>query len=164
MTQNISSSITLERSQNYGAEYLTRIDWMKDVWSNTSSEKTLCYLSAKAVLSACMMIGGFINMVGCKVDPQWTQMNKETTPIKERLLRIYKKLNLPLILDKGIWADVLLLFNLREKLNGFDLERIYGMADADVPQSFKEIQPRFPIYQTHSIAGEAIQLLLSISE
>ena len=163
MVQNISSSITFNRSQNYGSEYPTETDWMKDVWANTSSEKTLCYLSAKAVLSACMRIGGFINMVGCKVDPQWIHMNKEATPIKERLLRIYEKLNLPLTLDQGIWADVLLLFYLREKLSCFDLERIYGMPEADVPQSFKAIEPRFPIYRTHSIAGEAIQLLLNLS-
>jgi len=163
MEQNISSPITFKRSPNYGYEYLTSIYWMKDVHVNTSSDKILYYLPAKAVLSACMAIDGYVNVVGCKVDPHWIRMNEETTPIKERLLRIYTSLNLPLILDQGIWAKVLSLFDLREKLDQFDLADIYGMPEVEIPEIFKEIEQRYPIRLTHSIAEEAIQFLLHIS-
>jgi hypothetical protein len=164
MEQNITSPKTLKLSQNYGYEYLTSIYWMKDVQVTASSEKTLYYLPAKAVLSACMAIDGYVNMVGCKVDPRWIPMDEEKTSIKERLLRIYTKLNLPLALDQGIWADVLALYDLREKLSHFDLAGIYGMPETDTPEIFKEIEQRYPIRLTHSIAEEAIQLLLDISE
>ena len=164
MEQVTTFPTTLKRSQNDGYEYLTSIYWMKDVQVKTPSEEILYYLPAKAVLAACLAIEGYVNVVGCKVDPQWIRMDTENTSIMDCLLRIYTKLNQPLVLDQGIWADVLTLFDLREKLSHFNLASIYGMPETDTPEIFKEIEQGYPIRLTHSIAEEAIQLLLDISE
>ena len=164
MTQNISSPLTLNRPQTYGYEYLSSIYLMKDVNVNASSDKILYYLPAKAVLSACLAIDGYVNVVGCKVDPHWIHINEENSLITERLIRIYQNLDLPLVLNWGIWAKVLSLFELREKLSQFDLADIYGMPETEIPEIFKEIEQRYPIRFTHSIAEEAIQVLLHISE
>jgi hypothetical protein len=164
MEQTTTSPTTLEHSQNYGYDYLTSIYWMKDVQVNSPSEQILFYLPAKAVLSACLAIEGYVNVVGCKVDPQWVPMDKENMPIKNRLLRIFTNLNRSLVLDNGIWADVLALFDLQEKLSHYDLASIYGMPETDIPEIFREIERGYPIRLTHAIAEEAIQLLLTISE
>jgi hypothetical protein len=137
---------------------------MKDAQVNTGTDKILYYLPAKAVLSACLAIDGYVNVVGCKVDPGWIHMDEETALLTERLIRIYQNLNLPLVLNWGIWAKVLSLFDLRDELSYFDLSSIYGMPEADTPKIFKEIEQHYPVRLTHSIAEEAIQLLLNISE
>lgn len=164
MTQNLSSTSTLGRLQNPGYEYLMGIYWMKDVQGVVSSEKTRYYLPAKALLSACQAVDGYINVVGSKVDPQWENINEESTPIKERLTRIYKNLEQPFDFNRGVWEDVLLLFSLREDLSRFELASIYGMQEAVVPAIFKVIAQKYPIRLTHAIAEEAIEILLNISE
>ena len=164
MTQNFSSTATLERTQNPGYEYLMGIYWMKDAQGTIASEKTRYYLPAKALLSACLAIDGYVNVVGSKVDPHWEHLNEESTPIRERLTSIYANLELPLDLDRGIWADVLLLFSLREELNRYELASIYGMHESIVPAMFKVIEQKYPIRLTHAIAEGAIELLLNISE
>jgi len=164
MTQDISSTATLERMQNPGYEVLKDIYWMKAAQGNLASEKTRYYLPAKALLSACMAIDGYVNVVGSRVDPQWEYIDEESTPIKERLIRIYKSLNRPLDFNRGIWEDVLLIFNLREDINRYELASIYGMQEAVVPAIFKVIEQKYPIRLTHAIAEGAIELLLNISE
>ena len=163
MSQNFSTTI-LERSPSPGYTVLKDIYWMKDAQVNLSSHKTLYYLPAKALLSACLAIESYINVVGSRVDPQWVNLDEETTPIKERLIRIYKKLNRPLDLNRGIWDDVLLLFSLREELSHYELASVYGMQEAVVPAIFKVIEQKYPIRLTHAIAEGAIELLLNISE
>ena len=136
---------------------------MKDAQTNTT-EKTRYYLPAKALLSACMAIDGYVNVVGSMVDPQWENINEKTAPIKERLNRIYQNLNLSIDFKQGIWSDVLLLFGLRDDLNHFDLSSIYGMQESDVPVLFKAVAENYPIRLTHAIAEGAIELLLRVSE
>jgi len=164
MTQNFSSTATLERSPSSGYEILKNIYWMKDAQVNLSTEQTRYYLPAKALLSACMAIDGYINVVGSRVDPRWVTINEESTHIKERLARIYQNLHRPLDLNRGIWEDVLLLFSLREELSHFELASIYGMQESVVPAIFKVIEQKYPIRLTHAIAEGAIELLLNISE
>lgn len=164
MSQSIAPTQTLGRFQNPGYEYLMGIYWMKDAQVTVSSEKTRYYLPAKALLSACQAIDGYVNVVGSKVDPNWEHLEEETIPIKERLSRIYTNLDRPLDLNRGVWADVLLLFSLREDLSRFELGSIYGMSHALVPAIFKVIEQKYPIRLTHAIAEEAIELLLGISE
>jgi hypothetical protein len=137
---------------------------MKDAQVTTSSEKTRYYLPAKALLSACLAIDGYINVVGSRVDPQWKHLEEEATPIKERLARIYECLNKPLDLNRGVWGDVLLLFSLREDISQYELASIYGMHEVVVPAIFKVIEQKYPIRLTHAIAEGAIELLLNISE
>ena len=164
MTQNLSSTATLERSQNPGYEVLKDIYWMKAAQGNLASEKTRYYLPAKALLSACMAIDGYVNVVGSRVDPHWESINEESTSIKERLTRIYECLNRPLDFNRGIWEDVLLIFSLREDINRYELASIYGMQEAVAPAIFKVIEQKYPIRMTHAIAEGAIELLLNISE
>ena len=164
MTQNFSSTTTLERSPSPGYAVLKDIYWMKDAQITLASEKTRYYLPAKALLSACLAIESYINVVGSRVDPQWVTIDEGSTHIKERLMRIYKSLNRPLDLNRGIWDDVLLLFSLREDLSHFELASIYGMQEAVVPAIFKVIEQKYPIRLTHAIAEGAIELLLNISE
>jgi hypothetical protein len=164
MTQDISSTATLERMQNPGYEVLKDIYWMKAAQGNLASEKIRYYLPAKALLSACMAIDGYVNVVGSRVDSQWEYIDEASAPIKERLVRIYKNLNRPLDLNRGIWEDVLLIFSLREDINRYELASIYGMQEAVVPAIFKVIEQKYPIRLTHAIAEGAIELLLNISE
>jgi hypothetical protein len=162
MAQNFAPT-TLERFQNPGYEYLMGVYWMKEAQVSLSSEKTRYYLPAKALLRACLAIDSYVNVAGSKIDPHWDTLHEEFIPLQERLTRIYKNLNLPLDLNKGIWEDVLLLFGLRDELSHFELTNIYGMPEADVPEIFKEIERNYPIRLTHAIAEEAIQLLINIS-
>lgn len=164
MAQNNSSTTTLERSPNPGYEVLKDIYWMKEAQVNLPSEKTRYYLPAKALLSACLAIDVYVNVVGSRVDPQWVTIDEEFTHIKERITRIYKNLNRPLDLNRGIWEDVLLLFSLREELSQFELASIYGMQEGVVPAIFKVVEQKYPIRLTHAIAEGAIELLLNISE
>jgi len=164
MTQNFTPTATLGRLHNPGYEILKDIYWMKEAQVNLSSEKTLYFLPAKALLSACMAIDGYVNVVGSRVDPQWEDLDEESTPIKERLTRIYRNLQRPLDLNRGIWEDVLLIFSLREDLSRYELASIYGMQEAVVPALFKVIEQKYPIRLTHAIAEAAIELLLNISE
>ena len=117
MAHNLSSTATLERFPNPGYEVLIDMYWMKDVQVSLSSAKNRYYLPAKALLSACAAIDGYVNVVGSRVDPQWVYLDEESTHIKERLAHIYKNLHRSLDLNRGIWADVLLLFSLREELS-----------------------------------------------
>ena len=164
MTQNLSSTTTLESLQNPGYEVLKDIYWMKAAQGNLASEKTRYYLPAKALLSACMAIDGYVNVVGSRVDPHWESINEEFAPIRDRLIRIYENLNRPLDLNRGIWEDVLLLFSLREDIRRYELASIYGMQEAVIPAIFKVIEQKYPIRMTHAIAEGAIELLLNISE
>ena len=109
-------------------------------------------------------IDGYVNVVGSRVDSQWEYIDEASAPIKERLIRIYKNLNRPLDLNRGIWEDVLLIFSLREDINRYELASIYGMQEAVVPAIFKVIEQKYPIRLTHAIAEGAIELLLNISE
>lgn len=162
MAQNFSPP-TLGLPHNPGYEYLMGIYWMKEAQVSLPSEKTRYYLPAKALLRACLAIDSYVNVVGSKIDPHWDTLNEEITPIQERLTRIYNKLNWPLDLNKGVWEDVLLLFDLREKLGHYELANIYGLPEAEVPDIFKEIEQKYPIRLMFAIAEEAIQLLINIS-
>ena len=164
MTHSYSSTPMPGKLQNPGYEYLIGIYWMKDAQIALSSEKTRYYLPAKALLSACLAIDGYVNVVGSKVDPQWETIDEESTPIKERLSRIYQSLNLPLDFNRGIWGDVLLIFRLRENLRQFELGSAYNAKEDTLPPIFQVVAQNYPIRMTHSIAEEAIELLLSISE
>ena len=164
MTSNISPATTVRRFQNPGYDYLKGIYWMKDAQAAISSEKTHYFLPAKALLSACQAIDGYVNVVGSKVDPRWGELDEEATPVQIRLTRIFQNLEQSFDIDRGIWADVLLLFSLREEINRFELASIYGMHESIVPAIFKVIEQKYPIRLTHAIAEEAIELLLNISE
>jgi hypothetical protein len=163
MTQNFAPTTTLGRFYNPGYEYLMGIYWMKEAQVVLSSEATRYYLPAKAVLRACLAIDGYVNDMGRKVDPDWETIDEETTPIKERLTRINKNLKQPIDLNQTIWKETLLFFRLREQLNRFELESIYGMPEAEVPEIFKEIEQKYPIRMIHAITEEAIQHLLNIT-
>jgi hypothetical protein len=164
MVQNFSSTATVERSPSTGYEVLKDIYWMKDAQANLSTDMGSYYLPAKALLSACMAIDAYVNVVGSRVDPRWVTIDEESTHIRERLARIYRNLHRSLDLNRGIWDDVLLLFSLREELSQFELASIYGMHESVVPAIFKVIEQKYPIRLTHAIAEGAIELLLNISE
>ena len=163
MTQNFASTTTVGRFYNPGYEYLMGIYWMKEAQVVLSSDDTRYYLPAKAVLRACLAIDGYVNGMGRKVDPEWETINEETTPVKERLARINNNLEQPFNLNQVIWKDVILLFDLQEQLSRFELESIYGMPEAEVPEIFKEIEQKYPIRMIHAITEEAIQFLLTIT-
>lgn len=164
MTQNLTPSTTLGRFQNPGYEYLMGIYWMKEAQVMLSSERTRYYLPAKAVLRACLAIDSYVNVVGSKVDPLSEHIYEETTPIKERIARIYTSLRRSLEPDQSLWEDVFLLFSMRNELSRFELASIYGMQESVVPAIFKVIEQKYPIRLTHAIAEGAIELLLNISE
>jgi len=164
MTEALSTLPMFGQVKNPGYEYLLGIYWMKEAQMFSSSEKTRYYLPAKALLSACLAIDGYVNTVGRKVDPQWKLINEDTTHLKERLTRIYHTLNLPLDINQGIWGKVLLIFRLQHNLSHFKLADAYNVKEDEVPPIFKVIAQSYPIRMTHAIAEEAIELLVSISE
>ena len=164
MTQNFAPTTTLRRFQNPGYEYLLGIHWMKEAQVMLSSEQTRYYLPAKAILRACLAIDSYVNVVGSKVDPLSEHIYEETTPIKERMARIYTSLKRSFELDRNMWEDVFLLFSMRQELSRFELASIYGMQESVVPAIFKVIEQKYPIRLTHSIAEGAIELLLNITD
>ena len=165
MTQNLTlPAATQGRFHNPGYTYLMGIYWMKESQVYLSSEETRFYLPAKALLRACLAIDSYVNVLGSKVDPHWESIDEASTPIKERLTRIYKNVDKPIDFNLGIWEEVLLLFSLREDLNQFELASIYGMQESVVPAIFKVIEQRYPLRLTHAIAEEAIETLLNLSD
>jgi len=165
MTETFLPTPLFGHFQNPGYEFLLGIYWMKEAQVIGSSEKTRYYLPAKALLSACNAIDGYVDIVGSKVDPQWEPIDEETVPLKERLTGIYQSLNLPFDSNQGIWRDVLLMFRLRENLSRFALSSVYDAKEGTVvPPIFKVVSQSYPIRRTHAIAEEAIELLLSISK
>ena len=164
MTQNFAPTTTFGRLYNPGYEYLMGIYWMKEAQVVLSSDDTRYYLPAKALLRACLAIDGYVNDLGRKVDPDWENLNEETSSIEERLTRINQNLRQPLDMNRVIWQDVILLFDLREQLSRFELASIYGMPEEEVPGIFKEIEQKYPIRMIHAVTEEAIQLLLNVTD
>jgi len=156
------SSIPIQQPIGYG--YLLGLYWMKEAQAVTSPDKANYYLPAKALLSACLAISKYVNVVGDKVDPHWKETNKDTAPIKERLAHIHQSLDLPLNFRQAPWKDVLLLFVLREELNRHTLTSVYGANEDTVPAVFRVVAQNFPVRLTQAIAEETIELLLSISK
>ena len=155
------SSIPLQQPVGYG--YLLGLYWMKEAQALTTPDKAHYYLPAKALLSACLAISKYVNVVGNKVDPHWKEFNRDTTPIKDRLTHIFETLGLPLDLTQAPWKDVLLLFVLREELNRYKLTSAYGANRDAAPAVFRVVALNYPVRMTQAIAEETIELLLSVS-
>jgi len=136
---------------------------MKEAQALTTPDKVHYYMPAKALLSACLAISKYINVVGNKVDPHWKEFNRDTAPIKERLTHIYETLGLPLDFTQAPWKDVLLLFVLREELNRYKLTHAYGAQRDTVPAVFRVVALNYPVRMTQAIAEETIELLLDVS-
>jgi hypothetical protein len=136
---------------------------MKEAQALTTPDKVHYYMPAKALLSACLAISKYINVVGNKVDPHWKEFNRDTAPIKERLTHIYETLGLPLDFTQAPWKDVLLLFVLREELNRYKLTNAYGAQRDTVPAVFRVVALNYPVRMTQAIAEETIELLLDVS-
>lgn len=146
---------------NPGYDFLRLIYWMKEEQNNPSPTIAPYFLPVLALLGACFSIDGYINMVGQKTDSDWLDFDKGPTPIKERIGRIYSKLDKPVKFDSGIWQKVLLLFKARTTLvhpRYIDLEEI---RDNPIPDVFDETTKNFPILKTQAIAQEAIDTLLA---
>lgn len=155
------SPISIQQPIGYG--YLLGLYWMKEAQALTSPDKVHYYMPAKALLSACLAISKYINVVGNKVDPYWKEFNRDTAPIKERISYIYESLELPLDFRQAPWKDVLLLFVLREELNRYKLTSAYGVNRDTVPAVFRVVALNYPVRMTQAIAEETIELLLNIS-
>lgn len=155
------SSIPIQQPIGYG--YLLGLYWMKEAQALTSPDKVHYYMPAKALLSACLAISKYVNVVGNKVDPHWKEFHRDTAPIKERLAHIYENLGLPLDFTQAPWKDVLLLFVLREELNRYKLTHAYGAQRDTVPAVFRVVALNYPVRMTQAIAEETIELLLDVS-
>lgn len=165
MLEDYTQNLTYGSLQPSGYEFLKLIYWMKDAQTDATSAKRSPYsLPVKALLSACLAIEGYVNVIGCRLDPDWEDLDEEDTSIQERVARIFKKIEQPISFDKGVWKDVCDLFILRAELIRTGLMKLHGLQEEEYPAVFREVAEEYPIRLTQAIAEETIEQLLDISE
>lgn len=114
-----------------------------------------------ALLGACFAIEAYINMVGQQVDPNWIKFDKGHIPLKDRLKRIYSKINKTLVCGQGIWQDVLKLFEMRIQL----VHPVYinrkEIRIEKIPDIFDTVEKNYPPYKAKETLEKAIDALLN---
>ena len=163
MLQKSTPIPTLNRFQNNGYEYLSSIYRMKEEHDQLSSRGITPYVMPVKVLSvACLAIEEYINVAGFRVDPEWEEFDHETESVQERLEHIFKLLGRPIVLEIGIWKDVLELFETEKRIKEEALG-LFQYHKKEIPEIIKEATKKYPIRLSQAIAERAIELLLNHS-
>lgn len=149
---------------NPGYEHLKSIYILKDTQARSPLQVSSVYiLPLMALQKARLAIEEYVNLSGRKVDWLWDEIDCHMLPIQERIAHIYKKVGEDLQFKKGIWKDVLGLFNADSIIQG-DLAEMKKLEYDDIPEKFKRVATEYPIYRSQAIAEEAIDLLLDLSD
>jgi len=149
---------------NSGYEHLKSIYLLKEAQALAPLKASSAYiLPLMAMQNACLAIEEYVNQTGQKVDPAWEQPAWEDAPIQVRLAHVYQKMRQPIDFTRGIWKEVLSLFEIVELVNE-DLSAMENLQRDSIPENLKQIAVDYPIYRSQAIAEEAVDLLLEQSE
>jgi hypothetical protein len=163
LSQNLTLNPTPGRFQNQGYEYLSSIYRMKEEHDQLSSRGITPYVMPVKVLSvACLAIEEYLNVAGFRVAPRWEEFDHETEPIRGRIEYIYELLGKPVSFDKGIWKDVVELFEMEKRIKKDSLGLI-KYYQQEISEIIKEAAQKYPILLSQAIAENAIELLLNHS-
>jgi hypothetical protein len=148
---------------NPGYEYLKMIYLMKDAQAQDSSKNTSPYFyPLLALQSACLAIEGYVDLVGRQIDPVWDDSDQESVSIKKRVTHIYKKAGKKVNFRKGIWKDVLTLYNRARRIRK-NPSKFRNAPEAEIPKSYRDVAKKYPIHRSQAIAEEAVEALLDCS-
>ena len=149
---------------NPGYEHLKAIYRLKEVQALAPLKASSAFiLPLMAMQNARLAIEEYVNLTGRKVDLAWEQSNLENAPIEVRLVHIHKKMGQPLDFSKGIWKEVLSLFETVGLINE-DLSAMENLQRDSIPEKLKQVAVDYPIYRSQAIAEEAVDLLLEQSD
>lgn len=148
---------------NPGYEYLKAIYHLKNAQANAPLQAASAYiLPLMALQNACLAIKEYVNQTGRKVVPTWDDIDWTDTSLKGKIALIYRKVERPVRFDKGIWKDVLALFETAGVLEG-NLAGMQNLPREEIPEEFKSIAVDYPIYRSQAVAEEAVDLLLDLT-
>ena len=116
-----------------------------------------------AMQNARLAIDEYVNLTGRKIDPAWEQSNLDKASIEARLVHVHRKMEQSLDFSKGIWKEVLSLFETVGLINE-DLSAMENIQRDSIPEKLKQVAVDFPIYRSQAIAEEAVDLLLEQSD
>ena len=149
---------------NPGYEHLKSIYHLKKAQVQVPLQAAIAYvLPLLAMQSACLAIEEYVNLTGQKFDPAWNEYDRNTLPVKERIAYVYEKMEQPLSFERGIWKEVLELFETTGLIKG-DLSKMKRLHKEEIPVKFKDVAVEYPIYRSQAIAEEAIDILLDQSD
>jgi len=149
---------------NPGYEHLKSIYRLKEAQALAPLKASSAYiLPLMAMQNARLAIEEYVNLTGRKIDPTWDQSTLESASIEARLAHVYKKMEQPFDLTKGIWKEVLSLFTTVALINE-DLFAMENIQRESIPEKLKQVAVDYPIYRSQAIAEEAVDLLLEQSD
>jgi len=148
---------------NPGYEYLKLICLMKDAQVYDSLQgASLHFFPLLALQSARLAIEEYVDLVGRQIDPAWDETDHEIA-IKERVARIYKKTGEPIDFNKGIWKEVLTLFDMAGHVHA-NPAKLKKSCEAEIPEMYRDIATKYPIHLSQAIAEEVVEALLDRSK
>jgi len=155
-----TSNTTDEQLYNSGYEHLKSIYHLKKAQAQAPLQAASAYvLPLLAMQSACLAIEEYINITGRKFDPAWDEYNWNTVPFKKRIAYAYQKMGQSPSFERGVWKEVLELFEKAELIKG-DLSQMRRLHREEIPEECKDVAVEFPIYRSQAIAEKAIDTLL----
>lgn len=155
---------TDEQINNPGYEYLKLIYLMKDAQAYASSQSASPHhLPLLALHMARCAIDEYVELVGRQIDSAWDKIDHESASIKERVAHIYQKTGEPVDFKKGIWKDVLTLFDMAECIHTNPSE-FRNARDAEIPEIYRDAATKYPIHRSQAVAEEAVEALLECSK
>lgn len=149
---------------NPGYEHLKSIYRLKEAQALAPLKASSAYiLPLMAMQNARLAIEEYINQTGRKVDPAWDQSDWEHATVEARLVHVHKKMEQPLDSTKGVWKEVLSLFETIALIKE-DLSAMENIQRESIPEKLKQVAVDYPIYRSQAIAEEAVDLLLEQSD
>ena len=150
--------------QNPGYEYLKQIYLMKEAQAYASSQgASPHYFPLLALQIACRAIDEYVDLVGRQIDSAWDEINHEGAHIKERIVHIHKKIEKPVNFKKGIWKDVLALFDTTQRIHT-NPSKFRNAREVEIPEGYRDTATKYPIHRSQAIAEEAVEVLLACSK
>lgn len=148
---------------NPGCDFQRLVYWMNKTDAVDENVHIAPYfIPTLALLGACFSLESYINMVGQTIDEDWNSFDKGPVPVKDRLERIYSKLNKSLNCGGGIWQEVLWLFKIRVSLvhPQYVNKTETRTEHYEIPTIFQKVKQEYPPEKSKRILENAIDALL----
>jgi len=145
-----------ELIHNPGDDFKELVYWMNDKESHIPPY----FIPVLALLGTCFAIEGYINMVGQQVDPDWSKFERGHITLKDRLERIYSRINKTLICGNGIWQNVLEIFKIRIEIVHPTYRNQEEIRTEAIPDIFDIVKKKYPQSKSREILENAIDTLL----
>lgn len=149
---------------NPGYDFRRLVCWMNENNSKSANIHIAPYfIPTIALIGACFSLEGYINMIGQHIDKGWNDFDKGRVTVKDKLKRIYKKLNKPFNCSDGIWQEVLVFFKKRGSLvHSKYVNKTEVRVEIDkIHTIFQDIRLEYPPRKSKEILEKAIGVLLT---